>query len=251
MEYTIQALAKLAGVSSRTLRYYHEIGLLLPSRTSHGGYRFYGPEEVELLQQILFYRALGVELLKIKALLTQGGFDRRAAMEEHLGALLRRREQLDLLILNAQKTLDSYQGGGHMQDAERFCGFGEKLAVENEREYGPEIRKKYGDEPVDAAHQRLRGMSEEQHRESVALEEEMGALLARALEEGDPAGEDAQRACALHERWLRIFYPAYTREYHRGLGALYVEDERFFAHYERYGKNCAPFFQKAIEHYCQ
>lgn len=69
MEYTVQALAKLAGVSPRTLRWYDHIGLLAPGRRGENGYRLYGPEEVDRLQQVLFYRALGVELGEIKALL--------------------------------------------------------------------------------------------------------------------------------------------------------------------------------------
>ena len=65
MEYSIRELSELAGVSARTLRYYDEIGLLKPSRTSDAGYRFYGEKEVELMQQILFYRERGLELEQI------------------------------------------------------------------------------------------------------------------------------------------------------------------------------------------
>ena len=69
MEYTIQKLAELAGVTTRTLRWYHRIGLLTPSRIGENGYRYYGGAEVDRLQQILFYRALGVELARIGAIL--------------------------------------------------------------------------------------------------------------------------------------------------------------------------------------
>jgi len=58
MEYSINKLAKLAGVSTRTLRYYDEIELLSPRRISSNGYRMYGQKEVYLLQLILFYREL-------------------------------------------------------------------------------------------------------------------------------------------------------------------------------------------------
>ena len=62
MEYTIQKLAHLSGVSTRTLRYYDQIGLLAPARRMESGYRVYGDKEVDALQQILFYRELGLEL---------------------------------------------------------------------------------------------------------------------------------------------------------------------------------------------
>ena len=70
MEYTIQKLAQMAGVSTRTLRYYDEIGLLKPCRITESGYRIYGTTEVDALQQILFYRELGVCLDTIRRILS-------------------------------------------------------------------------------------------------------------------------------------------------------------------------------------
>lgn len=58
MEYTVSQLAKLSGVSGRTLRYYDQIGLLKPARINDSGYRIYGEREVDILQQILFFREL-------------------------------------------------------------------------------------------------------------------------------------------------------------------------------------------------
>ena len=68
MRYGIRELSELAGVSARTLRYYDEIGLLKPLFVNEAGYRFYGEEEAELLQQILFYRERGFGLKQIEAL---------------------------------------------------------------------------------------------------------------------------------------------------------------------------------------
>jgi len=62
MEYTVQKLAELSGVTARTLRYYDEIGILKPARINSSGYRVYGSREVDRLQQILFYRELGMIL---------------------------------------------------------------------------------------------------------------------------------------------------------------------------------------------
>ena len=71
MEYTINKLAKVAGVTTRTLRFYDEIGLLAPARISSNGYRIYGKKEIDRLQYILFYRELGVSLEEIKNILNQ------------------------------------------------------------------------------------------------------------------------------------------------------------------------------------
>ena len=87
MEYGIRQLAALAGVSARTLRYYDQIGLLPPARVGENGYRYYGPAQVDLLQQILFYRQRGFELEAVRALVYQPGFDRLAALQEHLARL--------------------------------------------------------------------------------------------------------------------------------------------------------------------
>ncbi|MBP1157025.1 DNA-binding transcriptional MerR regulator [Paenibacillus sp. PvR052] len=102
MEYTVQKLALLAGVSTRTLRYYDEIGLLKPARINTSGYRIYGQPEVDRLQQILFYRELGVGLEEIKDLITSPSFDADHALRQHRERLLEKRKQLD--ALNAWDT---------------------------------------------------------------------------------------------------------------------------------------------------
>lgn len=104
MEYTVNELSKLAGVSTRTIRYYDEIGILKPSRINSSGYRIYGQKEIDLLQQILFYRELGVSLSKIKEIIYDPSFDIDMALTEHRKALVERRKQLDLLISNVDKT---------------------------------------------------------------------------------------------------------------------------------------------------
>lgn len=102
MGYTVQKLGKLAGISTRTLRYYDEIGILKPERINSSGYRIYGQKEVERLQQILFYRELDVNLESIKNIVTARSFDGATALREHreklLEKLLEKREQLDMLI---------------------------------------------------------------------------------------------------------------------------------------------------------
>ena len=95
MEYSIQQLARLSGVTTRTLRWYDKIGLLKPSRVAESGYRYYGSEQVDRLQDILYYRALGVELARIRECLDDPSFDRLAALQSHLTALEARRTELE------------------------------------------------------------------------------------------------------------------------------------------------------------
>ena len=125
MEYTVSKLAKMAGVSRRTLRFYDEIGLLRPARVLGNGYRVYGREEVDLLQQILIYRELGVPLDKIRRIVQAPGFDRTAALREHLGALYAQKEKMEALIANVEKTIRATEGNLYVRRGE-IRGFQEK-----------------------------------------------------------------------------------------------------------------------------
>ncbi|MDF2532758.1 MAG: transcriptional regulator, MerR family protein, partial [Clostridia bacterium] len=144
MEYTVQKLANLAGISTRTLRYYDEIGILKPARINSSGYRIYGQKEVDRLQQILFFRELGVDLDSIKNIVTAPTFDGAAALKEHREKLLEKRAQLDALIENVNKTIAVTEGRIKMTNKEKFQGFKKNMIEENEKKYGKEIREKYG-----------------------------------------------------------------------------------------------------------
>ena len=123
MSYTVKQLANLAGVSDRTLRYYHEIGLLVPQTISEAGYRLYGEKEIDTLQQILFYKQLGLELEKIKNIITDSHFDREKALYDHLEALMKKQVQISKLIQNVTKTIHALKGEANMTDQEKFEGF--------------------------------------------------------------------------------------------------------------------------------
>ena len=125
-------------ISTRTLRYYDEIGILKPARINSSGYRIYGQEEVDQLQQILFYRELGLQLDGIKEIMTSPSFNRTKALQEHHALLLDKRRQLDLLITNVENTIASAEGRKTMSDQEKFEGFKQKLIDDNEKKYGKE-----------------------------------------------------------------------------------------------------------------
>lgn len=250
IEYTINKLAHLAGVSTRTLRYYDQCGLLSPARISSNGYRIYGQAEVDRLQQILFFRELGLPLEEIKKILAAPDFDGQAALKNHLAALQVRRRQIDTLIANVEKTMKSLKGEMKMTDKEKFAGFKEKLIAENEEKYGAEIREKYGKETVERSNAKLRGMTREQYAEAERLAEAYQDALKEAFKQGDPASELAQKACDLHRQWLCCYYDQYSKEYHQGLAQMYVDDPRFTAYYDKIAPGCAVFLRDAVRVYC-
>ena len=251
MEITIHELATLSGVTARTLRYYDEIGLLKPARVAFSGYRFYGQGEIDLLQQILLYRELEFSLAQIRSLLYEQHFDREAAFTGHLHALNQRRARLDRLIESVAHSLSTMRGETVMDNRERFDAFKDRMIEENEQYYGKEIRSRYGDGVVDAANAKLRDTGEAEFKDMEELATACHETLQAAFADGDPAGPLAQKACDLHRRWLTGYYPAYTKEYHRGLAELYVRDERFKAFYEKLAAGCAEFFHDAIVIYCR
>ncbi|MEK5252634.1 MerR family transcriptional regulator [Paenibacillus sp. FSL F4-0125] len=248
-EYTVQKLAELAGISTRTLRYYDEFGILKPARINSSGYRIYGRAEVDLLQQILFYRELGLSLERIKAIMTEPSFDGAKALREHHDKLLEKRHQLDLLIANVEQTLAHQEGRMTMSDAEKFEGFKQKLVDDNEKKYGQEIREKYGDSTVDQSNKKLKGMTEEQYAAIQQLEEEMFETLVQAMEHGDPASVLAQKSADLHRQWLSFYWDSYSKEAHAGVAQMYVDDERFTKYYDKRSPGLAAFLRDAVHVY--
>ena len=138
-----------------------------------------------------------------------------------------------------------------MSDKEKFEGFKQQLIDENEKKYGEEIRAKYGDTAVDESNAKLHGLTKEQYDAGERLLVELEETLKAAFDTKDPTGELAQKACDLHRQWLCVYYPKYSKEYHMGLGEMYVADERFKANYEKLAPGCTEFFRDAINHYCK
>ncbi len=246
MEYTVQRLAELADISTRTLRYYDEIGILKPARMNSSGYRIYGEREVDQLQQIMFYREMGVSLDTIKNILLQTSFDEMKALQEHLTNLLNQKQQLELLIENVMKTIDAKKGLSKMDDKEKFNGFKDKLVEDNEKKYGKEIREKYGEEQVNQSNQKILNMTKEEYERFAKLEQEVLTTLEEALKTGDPAGILAQRTADLHRQWLSFTWNNYSKEAHAGVSNLYVEDERFRQYYDKKQPGLAAFLREAI-----
>lgn len=251
MEYTVQKLSRLAGVSKRTLRYYDQIGLLRPARVNSSGYRIYGLAEVDMLQQILFYRELGFSLEKIKEIVTDPKFNKVMALKEHRGKLLERRAQLDVLIDNVNRSIAHGEGRITMSDQDKFQGFKQKLVDQNEEKFGREVREKYGDEAINESNQRVLNMTEEEHEEVSRLNAELMETLKAAVATGNPGGELAQNAADLHRRWLSFYWPKYHKEAHVCLVQMYVEDERFRAFYDKEQPGTAEFLRDAVQIYTQ
>lgn len=249
MEYTVKKLADIAGISTRTLRYYDEINLLKPARINSSGYRIYGKAEVDKLQQILFYRELGVELDNIKEIVNDTSFNKNNALQEHYKKLLEKKKQLEVLIANVEKTIAYSEGRIVMSDKEKFEGLKKNIINENEEKYGKEIREKYGEEVIMHSNEKIKNMTEEQYAEVNSLLNELNETIKAAFNAGDPASNLAQKACELHKKWLLNYWKHYSKEAHMAVVQMYVDDERFTAYYDSIAPGCAVFLRDSMKIY--
>lgn len=249
MLYTIQELAKLAGVSSRTLRYYDEINLLKPAQYTNSGYRLYGPGEVDRLQIILFYKELGFQLEIIQSIVSDPDFDRLQALKTQRLHLQEKQQQIEKLLQTVERTISMMKGETHMADLEKFEGFKRQMVAQNERSYGDEIRKKYGDTQINESNAKVMNLTKDDYEAVTKLEQDLFETLSEAYKTGNPASELSQKAAELHMKWLCYFWPTYSTEAHANLAQMYVEDDRFRAHYDREQPGTAEFLRDAIKIY--
>ena len=134
MRYTVKQLAKLAGVTPRTLHYYDEIGLLHPATYGENGYRYYGDDALLRLQQILFFRELDFSLEQIKTIIDRPDFDLLHALESHRRGLQDRVSRLNCLIDTVDNTIKHIRGEIQMSEKDLYSGFDE----EKQRQYAAE-----------------------------------------------------------------------------------------------------------------
>lgn len=252
MEYSIKKLADLAGVTRRTLRYYDEIGLLKPRRINSSGYRIYGEKEIDLLQQILFYKSMDMKLEDIQKIISKPDFDIPKALIDHLQELVLRRNQLDQLISTVEKTIAYNKGEVEMSNKEKFEGFKKEKLIENENKFGEEIREKYGEGAVVGSNQKFMNMSEDDFKNMQNIENEMFECLKKVVKARDLESEAAKNVYKNHKAWLNFTWESYSPEAHIGLAEMYVKDERFSNYYkEKAGMEVAKVLRNIIIKYAK
>lgn len=246
--YTVGQFAELTGTSVSALHHYERCGLIHPRRLANG-YRVYGREEVDRMQQVLLYRELEMGLPEIRRILDSPDFDRREALASHLARLRTRRDHLDGIIRSVERSLAEMDGGAPMGAEEKFEAFKQELVDQNEACYGAEARERWGDEAVDASNERLMGLSGEDLKRAGELEAKVRDEVIAGLADGDENDAHARAAVRAHAAWLGLFWPegTYSPEAHRSLAQMYLADERFLAHYDAWAPGAGRFLASAIE----
>ncbi|WP_203641557.1 MerR family transcriptional regulator [Levilactobacillus andaensis] len=231
MAYSIQALAQLAGVSPRTLRYYDQIGLLPASRNPDNGYREYSAAAVDRLQLIRYFQAFGFSLTEIQSLLKQSATEQTAALTQQRAALTTKRDHLTALLNTLDRTLAARKGGPQMTDSEKFAAFKRQQLTDNDREFGEEARQLYGQEPVNASQQRFGKLSETDYQAMQETEQYLFTALKTVATSGDLASPTAEEVYQLHRQWLCFTWNNYSAAAHQGLAQMYLDDDRFASYY--------------------
>lgn len=236
MKYTIKKLAELAGVSTRTLRYYDQIGLLKPEEVNKSNYRIYDEKNVNKLQQIMFYRSLSFPLNQIKQLLDDPNFSRLQALEDQRKMLKDKQVEIERLLTNIDQTIKDYHGEIKMTDTEKFQAFKQQKLHENEANFGTEIRQKYGEKTVQQSNQKFSNLTEKDYKAMQAIEKQLIDDLVMLTKKPDLESPLAEKIYQEHKQWLQYTWPSYNTQAHRGLVDMYLADDRFARYYDEKAK---------------
>lgn len=222
MKYTVKALAKLAGVTVRTLHHYDKIGLLHPNHINDSGYRIYTNEELDQLQQIMFFRELEFGLVEIKSILNSADYNRLEALNMHRTLLIKEKKgRLNELIKKTiENCINEEQGGQVVEMTEKFNGLS-KAELDAYRE---EAKEKWGKEVVENSEKRIeaKGLNHGQ------LQKELESIFYSIAElmDKDVSDESIQEQIIRLRAYMNQFYEC-TDEVFLGLAEMYVQDERF------------------------
>jgi MerR family transcriptional regulator, thiopeptide resistance regulator len=243
MSYTVKQLSDLAGVSIRTLHYYDEVGLLKPESVGVNGYRYYEEGSLLRLQQVLFYRELGLELSEIKEIITRPGFDVEAALESHRKSLQGRVERLNRLIATVDDTILHLKGNKEMSKKQLFQAFSD----EEQEKYAAEAEQMYDPETVRASQKKWKSYTA---ADKQRIGEEGNAayeMIAAAI----PLGPDSPQAQAGVELWRKHMDYFWTPNPEQlvGLTDLYNTDPRFKANFDKIDPRLAEFMREAVKIY--
>ncbi|UYO00596.1 MAG: MerR family transcriptional regulator [Devosia sp.] len=247
--YTVNQLARLAGVSVRTLHHYDEIGILRPAFTGENRYRYYGEDELLRLQQILIHRELDIPLAEIGAILDAPGFDRLSSLQQQRERLEEQAKRYAGMVRTIDRTIARLKGEKKMSDADLYSGI---VSPEKQAEYEAWLRKKYGpgiDDHIAVSRRKLDALSDAERSELMDELKQIENDLAEGLRKGiPPQSTSLDPAIARHRDWVSAMWnqPAPIEAY-AGLADTYLAHPDFVARYESIEKGFAEYLATAMK----
>ena len=245
--YTVKQLADLASVSRRTLHHYDDIGLLKPAEHGENRYRYYDNNALLRLQQILFYRELGLSLAEIQEILDQPDFDVRQALEVHKSELQKRINRLNHLITTVDKTILHVKGEKKMSEHEIFGGFRE----EQQEEYAQQARERWDPELVDQSMKLWKSYSPEKKQQVLDEGQAVYVDILEYMKEGKAPNSTEVQACLV--RWRQHMHYFYEPSWDvlRGLGNMYANSLEFRTNFEKMHPDLPDYLNEAIQIYTE
>ncbi len=250
MRYTVRKLAKISGVSVRTLHWYDETGLLKPSFYGANGYRYYEEEQLLLLQQILFFRELGFSLKDIQNLLSQGDFDKIHALHAHRKILAEEINRKNNLLLTIDKTILHLRGNQTMTNEELYYGFDSARQKEYEQ-YIVKYRGMASEERLLESKKRTAKWGKDEWDDVKNQGDEIHKALAEVMNQGFmPESEQVQAIIHRHYQLQGRFFDL-TKEVYIGLTELYAQHPDFQKFFDVYHPDMIGFIGKAMRLYAE
>lgn len=242
MEWSIQDVARSAGVSSRTLRHYGDVGVLPPSRVGSNGHRYYDQDALVRLQRVLLLRGLGVSLSAIAEVL-EGEQNAVSALHTHLGLLEQEHQQLTRRIASVRTTLGKLERGEPLMPDDVLDGF-------DHTQYRDEVIERWGRNAYERGDRWWRSLSEDDKREFQQIQERIASDYGEAHRNGLAADSaEVQAITARHCEWLALAAGPPSREYFKNLGQMYVDDPRFGQNYDKHDEGTVGLVRDAMALY--
>lgn len=240
--YSVSDLARLSGVTVRTLHHYDAIGLLRPGGRTEAGYRRYSTADAHRLGRILAYRACGLSLSGIGAIIDDD--EPIGHLRRQLELLDARRRDLDLQRETLRRALEARIMGITLDPDEILEVFGEH----DPTQHAAEAEERWGDtEAYRESHRRTSGYTKDDWQRMAAEAESIETEFADCLLVGEPSyGARAKAVAEVHRQHIdRWFYPC-SHEMQVGLAEMYLADPRFTAHYDDRSPGLAVYVHDAI-----
>jgi len=240
----VGTIARLAGVTVRTLHHYDAIGLVMPGGRSEAGHRRYRRADVARLQEVLFFRELGLSLEQIREIVGLPTYHRAEALERHRALLERKMVRLRAMLDAVDAALEAEREGTTMSQEEMLEVFGDF----DPAQYAAETRQRWGDTEAYRESSRRTARYGKADWQQIGREaDEINQAFIALMEAGVPADSPQARAVAERHRAhiSRWFYDC-PQEIHRGLGEMYEADPRFTANLDKARPGLAAYMAAAI-----
>lgn len=249
--YLVKEIADLAGVSVRTLHHYDQKDLFKPDFLDVNGYRMYSEESLSILQHIMFLKELDFTLKQISSIIHNPIFNKMEALLKQKIIIKKKRDRLNSIIKNLDKTISSIKDGTKMETKDMFDSFNMDEIRDSEKKYAEETKKKYGNTVAYKESKKRTAKYSEKDWSTIMAESHNIMINLASLMNNKVSDKEVQEIIKLWQSHISKYYYECTLEILESLGESYVDDIRFTKNIDKHGDGLSIFFRDAIRFYCK